>query len=137
MIVESLQPEEHFHLIWDGLEEAISHSGGYVTVGQVHDQLRMRNWRLFLVYSEGEYAGFGIAEPLPLANGMWLNIPFAYATNGLYLEFFAHMAEISRENGMAGVKFVSGRSGFERVAKKYGWKPGFREYIVEDFRGKE
>lgn len=113
----------------------MEHSGGYVTVGQVEDALRQGMWDLWIVGDgEGEYLGFGIAERMPRANGMWLNIPFAYSKDGLYLQFFAKMNEVAYSEGMNGVKFVSGRPGFERVAEKYGWKPGFREYIVSDFR---
>ena len=135
MIVEALEPEKYFHTIWDGLQEAMSHSGGYVTIGQILDQVRHGNWKLFMVLEDnGDYVGFGIVEPLSLANGLWLNVPFAYARNGLYQEFFSHMKEIAYKTGMSGIKFVSGRPGFEKVAEKYGWKKGFTEWIVEDFR---
>jgi hypothetical protein len=137
MIIKAEQPQKYFLIIHEGLEKAMSHSGGYVTVGQIHQALRENVWWLYMVLDDdGDYVGFGIAEPLALANGTWLNIPFAYAKDGLYDEFFFHMREVALDNGMVGIKFVSSRPGFEKIAKRNGWKPGFVEYIVEDFRGR-
>jgi hypothetical protein len=80
--------------------------------------------------------GFALAEPLYTAQGPWVNIPFAYCESGLnYEEFFNEIGEMARVRGMAGVKFISYRNGFERLAEKYGWKKGYTEYIVKDFRG--
>jgi hypothetical protein len=134
MIFKSEEPWTWFHIIREGLEEAMEHSGGYVTIGQIHDALRQGIWDLYIVSDgEGEYLGFGIVERMSRANGMWLNVPFAYSKDGLYLQFFSKMNQIAYDEGMNGVKFVSGRKGFERIAEKYGWDFGFREYIVSDF----
>jgi hypothetical protein len=127
-------PQEYFLLIRDGLLEAMKHSGGYVSIGQIHQALREGVWRLYLVTGEDEeYLGFGIVEPLPLNNGTWLNVPFAYCKDGLYGEFFDHLTGVALKEGFVGVKFVSGRPGFSKIAERYGWKTGFVEYIVKEF----
>lgn len=124
-----------FNVIRDGLNDAINMSGGYVNCGDVFRHVREGLWMLYIVMEDGEYVGFGTVELLDSAVGQWVNIPFAYSKKGVTKEFFNHIVEQAEANGMAGVKFVSGRPGFERVAKDMGWKKGFTEYIVKDFRG--
>lgn len=135
MIKEAENPSFYYHIIRPWLEEALAHSGNYVTVGQVFDALNMGTWTLYMVYGEDKWPiGFGIVELLNTANGTWLNVPFAYAKNGSYVEFFEHLCDLAYGRGMTGVKFVSGRAGFEKRAKEFGWKKGFTEWIVRDFR---
>jgi len=124
-----------FNTIRHGINVTIDNSGGYVSPGDVYRQLREGNWMLYIMMHDGDYVGFTILELLDSAKGQWVNIPFAYATTDMYEEFFDHIIEQADLNGMAGIKFVSSREGFERVAKKRGWKRGFTEYIVKDFTG--
>ena len=132
-------PAIYFNMIREGLEEALENSGGYATVGQVFQALESGEWTLWMFSDDdkGEYVGFGITEKLPTASGTWLNVPFAYAKDNMYGEFFGYLESIAYERGMTGVKFISSRPGFERRAKEYGWRKGFTEWIVADFRGKE
>jgi hypothetical protein len=136
MIQQSLEPSRHFHLIREGLEEAISNSGNYVSIGQIFQSLSEGQCTLWVFRNENthEYIGFGITEKMQTANGIWLNVPFAYAKEDMYNEFFSHLSDIAHEFGMTGVKFVSSREGFSKKAKEFGWKKGFTEWIVSDFR---
>jgi len=136
MIRKAEEPCKYFHQIRAGLEKAISHSGGYVSIGQIFDALNADQWQLYIITDDyNEYVGFGIVEVLNTSNGPWLNLPFVYSSDGLYAEFFGFMGKLAEENGLNGVKFVSSREGFERKAKEFGWRKGFTEWIVEDFRG--
>ncbi len=137
MITEPLKPYRFFNIIREGLEAAIANSGSYVTVGQVFQGILDKHWQLYIFHDDygAEYVGFGISELLPTANGTWLNVPFAYAKDDMYMEFFSYLSDIAVENGMTGVKFVSSRPGFSKKAKEFGWKKGFTEWIVTDLRG--
>ena len=134
MILKTDDPKSWFHKIRPGLQAAIRKSGGYISIGDILMNIMRGEWFLYLVMSvDNEYVGFAVVEYLPLANGLWLNIPFAYAQGDAVVEFLNYASEYAREEGLSGVKFISSRPGFERVAKSNGWKRGFQEFIVADF----
>ncbi len=137
MITTPTEPHKFFNIIREGLEAAIAKSGDYVSVGQVFQGLQFGDNVLYMFWEEDTsmYLGFGISELLHTANGTWINVPFAYAKDDMYMEFFSYLSEIAVENGMTGVKFVSSREGFSKKAKEFGWKKGFTEWIVTDLRG--
>jgi hypothetical protein len=137
MIQQALEPARYFNLIHGGLAEANRNSGEYVSIGQIYDALLSGNWTLWIFRNENsnEYIGFGITEEMHTANGIWINVPFSYSTENMYTEFFTFLADKAHEMGMVGVKFISSRPGFEKKAKEFGWKKGFTEWIVTDFRG--
>lgn len=136
--VFSISPDtvrKWFLVIHGDLCEAIENSGGYATPGFVFDMLENGTWILYIFYRDTEYAGFGIIESIKTAKGDYINVPFAYSSGGLTEEFFNVICKDARDNGYVGVKFVSSRPGFEKIAKKLGWKKGFTEYIVQEFMG--
>lgn len=128
------EPWKYYNKIRSGLVEAAKNSGNYVTVGQIFESITRGDWKLYLFNdSSGDYTGFAIVEPLPTALGVWANVVFAYSKTNMYLEFFGKLSKEAYENGFCGVKFISSRPGFQRVAEKYKWKKGFTEWIVSDF----
>ncbi len=124
-----------FNTIRHGINIAIENSGGYVSSGDVFRQLTDGNWMLYIGMEDNDYVGFAVVEFLDSAKGKWVNVPFASTSTDMYDTLFSHLIEQADLNGMAGVKFVSSRKGFERVAEKHGWRMGFTEYIVKDFTG--
>ena len=127
-----------FNLIRHWLADVLDKSSGYTTMADVWRLLSERHATLWLLFSnENDLIGFATTEPLMTTHGPWVNIPFAYCKGGDYKEFFDRISLVAYERGMTGVKFISYRDGFKRVAEKYGWKRGYTEYIVSDFRGGE
>ena len=133
MIHKSENPSRWFHTIRPGLQAAIRKSGGYISIGEILMRVAGGEWELYIVERDEDYIGFAIVEYLALANGMWLNIPFAYAQGDAVEDFLEYASHVAADGGMAGVKFISSRPGFERVAKAHGWKRGFQEFIVADY----
>lgn len=138
MIFTPQEPVKYFHQIYGPLQEAIDNSGKYVAIGQPLRDIVEGSMKLYIIRDDDtdDFKGFALVEILDLSNGPWLNIPFAWAKDGSYDEFFDFMKSLAWEHGMNGVKFISSRPGFEKKAEQYGWKKGFTEWIVEDFRGK-
>lgn len=135
MITISDNPKQYFQLIRSGLIEANANSGEYNTIGNIYEALNTGQWVLHMFWSDdNEYLGFGMTEAISTANGPWVNVPFAYSKCNMYDEFFSHVQELAYDDGFTGVKFISCRPGFEKKAKDLGWKKGFTEWIVKDFR---
>lgn len=125
-----------FNQLRPWIERVLINSANYSTIGDVWRMLAEERATLLLGYS-GFMVGFAFAEPLHTAFGPWINIPFAYCESELdYNEFFDEIGKMADERGMAGVKFISYRKGFEKLAEKHGWERGYTEYIVKDFRGR-
>jgi len=126
-----------FNLIRPWLEIVLQKSAGYTTIGEVWSLLAQSKATLWLLFPNDRNPpiGFAITEPLMTAHGPWVNVPFAYCVDGDYEDFFNRIIDIAYERGMTGVKFISYREGFKKVAEKYGWKTGYTEYVVKDFRG--
>jgi len=141
MIMQEFSGDEaiaKFNVIRPWLETVIEKSANYSTIGDVWHMLSKRTATLWLLYSnEMKVIGFAMTEPLMTAQGPWVNIPFAYCEGGDYEQFFNKIGNVAYERGMTGVKFISYREGFKKVAERYGWKPGYTEYVVKDFRGGE
>ncbi len=126
---------EFWRAILPGLWLAVRNSYGCErTVERVKKNLVSGEWGLWLVVDDG-IEGFAITEVLTDDDGWWLNIPFAHSRGRIdtHSEFFNHIVPQVKEWGGKGVKFCSGRKGYERVARKHGWKVRFKEYIVEEF----
>lgn len=127
-----------FNLIRHWLEVVLKKSAGYATMGDVWSMLAEKRATLWLGFSNdnNDPMGFAVTEPLMTAYGPWVNIPFAYCNGDLdYEEFFDEIGKVAYRRGMTGVKFISYRDGFKKLADRYGWEPGYTEYIVKDFRG--
>lgn len=126
-----------FNRIRPWLQTVLEKSANYATIGDVWDMLANERATLWLGFEDHtKLVGFAVTEPIRTAQGPWVNIPFAYCEGDLdYDWFFGRISVVSKWRGMAGVKFISYRNGFDRVAKQHGWEKGYTEYIVSDFRG--
>ena len=140
----SLVPSQDIHKYWDlvvpGLEEALSKSGGEFTADTLLAGLQAGVSWLWIGLSGTEYGGVMITEVIQTDTRKWINIPFAYSvpssdrsSSDLSLTFDAlkQIEVFAKSMGFSGIKFLSARKGFERLAPKAGYTPRFVEYVKE------
>ena len=133
--VEPQYVEAFWGMLSPGLWKSVRKSrGNEKTVERIRGQLVGGNWGLWLVLGDG-LEGFATTEVLTDDHGWWVSIPFAWSrgTADTHTAFFDHISPIMRERGARGIKFASYRPGYERVAKRRGWKKAMTQYIVEYF----
>lgn len=122
-------------LIESGLKDALDHSHSLVEYEGIIKNIENGVFGLWIISNDNLYVGFVITEVMKEDKGNWINIAWMYAKPGHspYEPAYKAIVPLAKELGFAGVKFISSREGFERVAKKLGYKKRFVEYVVEDF----
>jgi hypothetical protein len=137
--VEWVEPQ-YVPAFWEkitpGIWASVRKSGGNEkTVERIRESLGSGAWSLWLVASGDGLEGFAITEPLLDDHGWWLNVPFAWSRGRVdtHGPFFEHVTPLAKKSGALGVKFISSRLGYKRMAEKKGWHVRMREFIVEEF----
>ncbi len=139
-------PVVDLHGLWasvkPGIEMALRRSANEATMQQVEHSLFNGIWDLWVVANGEGPKGFAVTEILRTGTGEWLNVPFAFSLVGLgkwdieesekvISEFLSEMEYQARGRGMRGVKFISCRRGWSKIASKLGYEPRFVEYTKE------
>lgn len=135
-------PPHNVAAIWQrllpGIEKALLESHNEVTAEGTYNALMNGHWLLWLGLVDGELMGVTITELLTSARGTWLNVLFTYSDAPIATHLMQHGIKIleshARSLGLRGVKMLSSRKGFGRVARSLGMKQRFVEYI-NDFSG--
>ena len=138
-IVLNPVPYMHRNAIWrtilPGLVEAIKDGGSEFCPETVKASVDSGQFTVWVALKGEKYAGFLMTEPIITDNNAWVNVPYAYGVPEL-AEDVRRIAMETIESfadsmGFGGVKFISARRGFERVAKKMGYEKRIVEWVKE------
>jgi hypothetical protein len=131
----------HINAVWrsivDGMIEVLDHADNEHGPQYVYQQLASGNYLLWLGLVEGEYGGFAISEIVQTETRIWVNIPYAYTVPekaklvDFREMFFPLIEDYAKSLNFSGVRFLTARSGFLKIAPKLGYKPRFVEYVKE------
>jgi len=132
-------PIHHVEAIWrtiePGLVRAIKDGGSEYRPETVKASVVGGQFIIWVALKEEKYAGFLMTEPIVTDYSVWLNVPYAYGVPELsddVREVAMQTLESHADSmGWRGVKFISARKGFERVAKKMGYEKRIVEWVKE------
>lgn len=118
-----------------GLTAAIVESGDEMYLETLYDQIRNGIFHLWVILKDNVYAGVIITMFWETDKKRWLDIPFAYTVpelaEGVNVVAFQTLEAFADSLGLNGVKFISSRPGFEKVAPKLGYKKRMVEWVKE------
>lgn len=133
-------PAERVKDVWDfilpGLERALDKSHNQINADDVKRNLVHNNWTLWVLSNDdNELTGIVVLEPIYTRPGLWVNIAFAWMRDAdddsLYTLVYPRLEKLCEEENLIGIKYISSRPGFQKVAEKMGFKPRYIEYIKE------
>lgn len=130
--------EKYWPTVEKGLQEALEKSDDEFTLEHLKGMIQSRGLWMWVVMVGSEYGGVVVTEFLRTSKRFWLNIPFCYtvpsgsresANAGLSVEGLAEVEKVARSFKCTGIKFLSSRRGFAKVAEKTGFEERFVEYV--------
>jgi hypothetical protein len=106
------------------LLEVQEHSDGNWIPEDVYTDCFNGRSMLWVVTDQGKPVGFGVMQPLGDCLHVWCGWGQMLMDEG-----FRHIREIAKAGGSRRISFDSNRPGWERVARKHGFRP--KQWIAE------